>query len=83
MQSSEFRFRADVDTPIDILRSATSINAEIAQQGGVLGQVRPGYAADLIVLEGDPLTDLSVFERHRASMPVIMRGGQLIKNELH
>lgn len=82
MQASEFRYRADVDSPIDILRSATSVNAEIAQCGDTLGQIKPGYAADLILLDGDPLQDLSIFERYRASMPVVMRGGRMIRNDL-
>ena len=82
MQASEFRYRSEVDSPIDVLRSATSINAEIAQCGDMLGQIRPGYGADLIVLDGDPLKDLSIFERYRTSMPIIMRGGRMIRCEL-
>lgn len=83
MQASEFRFRAEVDQPLDILRSATSINAEIAQRGHDLGRIAPGYLADLIVLESDPTKDLSIFERYRTQMPVIVRDGQVIRNELN
>lgn len=82
MQASEFRFRAEVDKPLDILRSATSINAEIAQRGHDLGNIAPAYQADLIVLDKNPLDDLTIFERYRTEMPVIMRGGKLIRNEL-
>jgi len=82
MQASEFRFRAEVDKPIDILRSATSINAEIAQRGHDLGQIAPGFLADLIVLDKSPLDDISVFERYRSEMPVILRGGKFLRNEL-
>ena len=42
LQSSEFRFRSEVDSPIDILRSATSINVEIMQRKGELGIIAPG-----------------------------------------
>ncbi len=82
LQASEFRFRAAVDRPIDILRSATSINAEIAQRGDEIGQIAPGFAADLIVLDQDPLKDISVFERYRSEMPVVMLGGRFLRNEL-
>ena len=83
MQSGEMRYRADVDTPIDILRSATSVNADIAMLGSTLGQIRAGFAADLIVLDGDPLKDLSIFERYRSTMPVVMRAGRFVRNDLH
>ena len=82
MQASEFKFRSDVDRPIDILRSATSINAEIAQLGHETGRVAEGYAADLIVLDGNPIEDLSIFERYRTAMPVVMRGGRFVRNTL-
>ena len=54
-QASEMLFRSEVDQPIDILRSATSINAEIAQLADETGQIKAGLAADLIVLESNPL----------------------------
>lgn len=82
MQADEFRFRAEVDKPIDILRSATSINAEICQLGEETGRVAPGYRADLIVLDENPLQDVTVFERYRESMPLVMRSGELLRNSL-
>lgn len=82
LQASEFRFRAAVDKPIDILRSATSVNAEIMQRKGELGAIAPGALADLIVLDGDPLDDLGIFERYRTHMPVIVKGGVVRRNQL-
>lgn len=82
LQSTEFRHRAEVDRPIDILRSATSINAEIMQRSGEVGVVASGALADLIVLETNPLRDISCFERHDEELALIMRGGDLIKNRL-
>lgn len=82
MQASEFRFRAEVDKPIDVLRSATSVNAEIAQCGDRLGQIRVGFDADLLLLEHDPLRDLSLFERYPSEIALIMRQGKLTKNNL-
>lgn len=82
MQASEFRFRAEVDKPIDVLRSATSINAEICQLGDETGRIAPGLRADLVVLDENPLRDLTVFERYRESMPLVMRGGELLRDSL-
>jgi imidazolonepropionase-like amidohydrolase len=82
LQANEFRYRAEVDKPIDILRSATSINAEIMQRKGELGVIAPGAKADMILLDGDPLADLTVFERYRTHMPLIMKGGRVIRDRI-
>lgn len=81
-QANEFRYRAEVDQPIDILRSATSINAEIMQRKGELGVVAAGARADLIVLETNPLEDITVFERFRTEMPLILKDGEVKRLEL-
>ena len=82
MQASEMRFRSAVDRPIDILRSATSVNAEIAQRSDDLGRVAPGYLADLLVLDSNPV------KRHERLRALPFRnapgheGGDFIRNEL-
>jgi imidazolonepropionase-like amidohydrolase len=83
LQSSEFRYRVAVDKPIDILRSATSINAEIVQRKGELGVIAPGAKADLILLDTSPLQDITVFERWRSEMPLVMKGGALKRHTLN
>ncbi len=83
MQASEMRFRSEVDQPVDILRSATSVNAEIAQLDGETGRIEAGLSADLIVLENNPFNDLSVFERYREEVSLIVRSGDVIKNQLN
>lgn len=82
LQANEIRYRTEVDKPIDILRSATSINAEIMQRAGELGVVTPGAKADLILVDGDPLKDISVFERFRTHMPLIIKDGEIIRSAL-
>lgn len=81
-QCDEFAIRAKVLEPIDILRSATSVNAEILQKGGDLGVVRKGALADLILVDGDPLADLSLFRADGSGVPMVMRGGEIVKNTL-
>jgi imidazolonepropionase-like amidohydrolase len=79
---TEFTLRKDVFTPVEILRSATSINARILQSEGELGCIAPGAYADLIVVDGDPLQDLNVMLTGRAGMPIIMKAGDIIRNDL-
>jgi imidazolonepropionase-like amidohydrolase len=80
-QSREFSLRSEVCTPLEILRSATSVNAEIVQMKGLLGVLAPGAYADILVIEGDPLADIAILE-DPARLRVILRNGELIKNTL-
>ena len=81
LQGGEFELRGRVDRPIDVLRAATSVNAELLQKSGELGQITPGAHADILVLDGDPLRDLALF-RDPARIPLVMKGGALIRNAL-
>ncbi|MCX8997947.1 amidohydrolase family protein [Rhizobiaceae bacterium BDR2-2] len=81
-QSREFSIRTEVQTPIEVIRSATTIAAEVVRRPGQLGTVAPGAWADLILVDGDPLKNISLLEGQGAHMPVIMKGGVFHKNEL-
>jgi imidazolonepropionase-like amidohydrolase len=81
-QNNEFEYRADVVKPIDQLRSATSVNAEIMQKSGQLGCLAPGASADLIVIESNPLDNIAVMTRPESEFAVIMKGGALVRNRL-
>jgi imidazolonepropionase-like amidohydrolase len=78
-QCTEFTIRQEVCERIEILRSATSINAEIIGQGDRLGHVAPGFLADLIVIDGNPLDDLAVFDDKGSRLSMIVLGGRVIK----
>ena len=80
-QSHEFVLRAKVQAPLDVLRSATSINAELLQQQGKLGTIAPGAIADLLVVDGNPLEDIALLERHE-SLPFILKAGRIVRDEL-
>lgn len=80
-QSSEFRLRREVCTPLEILRSATSVNAALLNLEGRLGVIQSDAWADLLVLDGNPLDDVTVLERHDA-MRLIVRDGKICKNTL-
>jgi imidazolonepropionase-like amidohydrolase len=77
-QRDEFRLRAETDAPIDILRSATSVNAEMMMRAGEIGTIAPGAFADLIAVEGDPREDLSCLFADAPQPALIMKGGRVI-----
>jgi len=81
-QSREFLLRAEVLSPIEIIRSATTIAAEILRMPGKLGVIEPGAIADLLVVDGDPLQDLGLFQDQGAHLSVIMKDGRFHKNRL-
>lgn len=58
-QLEEFRLRSKVDTPLQVLKSATSVNAKLIQKEGELGCIKEGALADLVAFGGDPLSNLS------------------------
>lgn len=81
LQGGEFELRGRVEKPLDVLRSATSVNAELLQQAGELGRITPGAHADILVLDADPFRNLALF-KEPAKIPVVMKGGVFIRNAL-
>jgi len=57
-QSREFVIRAQVLTPIEVIRQATLVGAQVVREEGRLGIVEVGARADLLLVDGDPLADL-------------------------
>ncbi len=81
-QCREFTLRAQVYTPLELLRQATSIAAEMMMQAGQLGCIAEGAHADLIVVHGDPLADIGLVAADGARLSVIVRGGEVVKDVL-
>jgi imidazolonepropionase-like amidohydrolase len=82
-QSAEFAYRARVVSAIEIIRSATTIGAQILRMEGKLGCLKPGAFADIILVDGNPLKDLTVLQGQGKHLAVIMKGGKFHKNKLH
>ena len=77
-QTREFLIRREVQSAIAILRSVTSVNAEILMETH-LGRIRPGYYADILVVDGDPLEDIGVLAEDGRKLSVIMKAGEFVK----
>jgi imidazolonepropionase-like amidohydrolase len=67
--------------PMEVLLSATKVNAELFRMSDKIGSVEPGKYADLIVLAGDPLTNLRSLQ-NQDNLKVIMKGGHVYKQAL-
>jgi imidazolonepropionase-like amidohydrolase len=81
-QSQEFSIRAKVLPPAEVIRQATRVNAEILGRADELGVIAPGAFADLLVVDGDPLADLSVLADPESGLPLILKAGAIVRNRL-
>lgn len=73
-QSKEFVIRSQIQSPIDVIRSATTIGAEIVGLPGKLGTLAPGAFADLVALTRDPLDDIAALADPTA-IKYVVKGG--------
>lgn len=84
----EFLQRAEFWTPAEVLRQATSEGGKVIRMAGKLnpygdfGEVRPGWVADLLIWDGELLEDLSLIADPQQNLDLIMKAGEVIKNEL-
>jgi len=60
----------------DALRDTTSHNAQSLNLGDRIGSIAPGFDADLIAVDGDPLKDITALRR----VVFVMKGGKVYKN---
>jgi imidazolonepropionase-like amidohydrolase len=78
-QSDEFEARAEVVGNVEAIRSATSIAAEIIGEAGVRGTISVGAKADLVVVAGDPVADLSLLLGQGEHIPMVIKAGVCVK----
>jgi len=77
----EFELKGQVMKPMEVLLSATKVNAELFRMADRIGTIEPGKYADLIVVAGNPLKNLRVFQIQE-NLKVIMKGGHVHKQTL-
>ena len=70
-----YRVRDAHDQPMDALISATSLSAESLGLGREIGTVAPGFQADLVATDGNPLEDITAVRR----VVFVMKGGRLYR----
>ncbi|MCZ8043269.1 MAG: amidohydrolase family protein [Beijerinckiaceae bacterium] len=78
-QSEEFVIRGRALPAHEVIASATHVAAKLLRLEGKIGTIAPGAHADLIVVDGDPLKDLSLLTRQGKHIPLIMKGGAFMK----
>ncbi len=65
-------------TPMEAIQAATKYGGQIMGMGAELGQVREGYLADLLLVDGDPLADVRILQDHKR-LVAIMKDGKFHK----
>ncbi|HJZ65597.1 MAG TPA: amidohydrolase family protein [Candidatus Acidoferrum sp.] len=79
-EAEEFKYYADYGmTPMQAIKSGTSVPAELLGWSDKLGTIEAGKWADLVAVFGDPLKDISELQR----VKFVMKAGVVYKNELH
>jgi imidazolonepropionase-like amidohydrolase len=63
-------------TPLEAIRSATTVAAELMGWGDRVGSIVPGRFADLVAVDGDPLEDVATLERPS----FVMKGGAVVRD---
>ncbi len=86
--AKEFTARANYWTAAEVLRQATSESAKVIRMAGKLnmhgmfGEIREGWVADLLLINGEPLKDISILEQPDQALALIMKKGKIVKSNL-
>ena len=76
LQSDEFRIRAELLGPQAVIASATVVGAEVLGMEGKLGRIAPEAFADLLVVDGNPLRDVTCLLGQGEHIPLVMKAGK-------
>jgi imidazolonepropionase-like amidohydrolase len=82
-QLREFEMRMELDSAANIIQSSTITNAALLVQEGRLGIIAAGAYADLLIVDGDPLTDVRVMLDPVKNLKFVMKDGIVYKNEVN
>jgi imidazolonepropionase-like amidohydrolase len=70
-----YRVKDGGDQPMDAIMSATSVAAASLRLGDKIGTIAPGFEADLVAVEGNPLEDITAVRK----VAFVMKGGKVVK----
>ena len=78
----ELELKARVLGPMGAIVASTKTNAELLKKEKDLGTIEAGKLADLILVQGDPLKDIAIFQQYQEKITLIIQGGRVYKNIL-
>ncbi len=84
--AKEFTERAKYWTAAEVLQQATSESAKVIRMAGKLnthgmfGEIREGWVADLVLINGEVMEDISILEKPYESLALIMKKGVIVKS---
>ena len=81
-QSEEFAIRARVLNSREILEAATTVAARLLRMEGLVGTIRPGAHADLLVVDGDPWANVAILAQPDRCLRMIMKAGAVHRSSL-
>jgi imidazolonepropionase-like amidohydrolase len=82
LQNGEFSRRSNVLAAADILRSATVNAAKLLRMEGKIGVIQKGAIADLLVLNENPLEDITVLDRMSSTLLAIVKDGRVVASKI-
>jgi imidazolonepropionase-like amidohydrolase len=78
-QSGEFTLRSEVLSPLEVLQQATINPADMLREPR-LGQIKEGNFADMIILEKNPLDDITLLDNHPEIIRAVLKNGRVYKS---
>jgi imidazolonepropionase-like amidohydrolase len=82
LQSREFRLKAEVLSPREVIQAATITGAALLGQAGQLGELRIGAIADLLVVDGDVLEDVAPIAEPERCLRLVVKDGRIMLDKL-
>lgn len=80
LQNKELAIRAQVQAPVDVLRSMWHVNPQLCHMEGLIGTLTPGAYGDVVVSRVNPLEDLVAFSDHETSITHVIKGGVVYRD---
>jgi imidazolonepropionase-like amidohydrolase len=81
-QNEEFTIRSQTLPATDVLRSATLSAAQLLKQELYLGQIAEGFSADILILNSNPLDDITVLDKIKESCYGIIKDGRVVMSRV-
>jgi imidazolonepropionase-like amidohydrolase len=78
----ELELQSRVQGPMGAIVASTKTNAELLRKEKDLGTVEPGKLGDFVLVNGDPLKDMKLFQQYQEKITLIIQGGRIYKNML-